>query len=126
MQPELRVAVIAAGERWPEGNLRPAVEDQWGAGSVLQLLRADGWSAISPEANTVADTFCAVARDLAAALYDCARGRELISIGYVDDVETATQLDSSSVVPRLQHGAFTSTLYRCGIPDCRILRLLVW
>jgi len=73
MQPELRVAVIAAGERWPEGNLRPAVEDQWGAGSVLQLLRADGWSAISPEANTVADTF-ALLPEIWLRLYTTAQG----------------------------------------------------
>jgi 2-phosphosulfolactate phosphatase len=71
-------------------------------------LRADGWSAISPEANRAADTFCTVAEDLAKAFNNCASGHELISIGYVDDVETAAQLDSSSVVPVLHHGAFAS------------------
>ncbi|WP_458683737.1 2-phosphosulfolactate phosphatase [Prescottella equi] len=34
------VSVIAAGERWPDGSLRPCVEDLWGAGAVLtELLR---------------------------------------------------------------------------------------
>ena len=32
------VAVVAAGERWPGDVLRPAVEDLWGAGLVIDAL----------------------------------------------------------------------------------------
>jgi 2-phosphosulfolactate phosphatase len=103
---DLRVAVIAAGERWPDGSLRPAVEDQWGAGSLLDLLRTGGWAEMSPDAHAAADTFQLLRDDLFDALTDCASGRELIAIGYSDDVRTAAELDSSTAVPLLRGNAF--------------------
>lgn len=36
------VAVIAAGERWPDGSLRPALEDLLGAGALISGLRPPG------------------------------------------------------------------------------------
>lgn len=105
-QPTLRVAVIAAGERWPDGSLRPAVEDQWGAGSLIDPLCVAGWPSISPEAQAAAAAYRTVASDLPVALNGCASGREVIELGYPDDVRTAAQLDSSRAVPLLQDDAF--------------------
>jgi 2-phosphosulfolactate phosphatase len=39
---ERPIAVIASGERWPDGSLRPALEDGLGAGAVLGPLSAAG------------------------------------------------------------------------------------
>jgi 2-phosphosulfolactate phosphatase len=58
------VAVIAAGERWPGGGLRPAVEDAWGAGAVLTELRRLGWTDLSrkPSRSGPAMRACAAGR----------------------------------------------------------------
>ncbi|MFJ8105902.1 2-phosphosulfolactate phosphatase [Streptomyces sp. NPDC096132] len=44
------VAVIAAGEQWPDGRLRPAVEDLLGAGALISDLHAQGAVPLSVEA----------------------------------------------------------------------------
>ena len=100
------VAVVAAGERWPDDTLRPAVEDLWGAGAVLALLDAD----LSTEARQAADAFRAVEADLPAALRGCASGLELTAATFGADVEVAAELDVADVVPVLERGEFVRSL----------------
>lgn len=95
-----RVAVIAAGERWPNGALRPAVEDLLGAGAIIATLGGSH----SPEAAAAAAAF--VASNVPAQVMSCASGRELIEAGFAQDVEIATMLDASDHVPVLTDGAF--------------------
>ena len=97
------VCVIAAGERWPDGSLRPAVEDLWGAGAVLAGL-PDG--DLTPEAATAAAAYDAVRDDLAALLPACVSGRELVGGGFADDVAIAGEVGVSDVVPVLRDGVF--------------------
>lgn len=102
-----RVVAIAAGERWRDGSLRPAVEDLWGAGGFLSALGADG---LSPEARAAVAAYDAVADELTALLHECAGGRELTQYGFAEDVAIAAEVDTSDVVPVLVNGRlFRST-----------------
>ncbi|MFB7590965.1 2-phosphosulfolactate phosphatase [Streptomyces sp. NPDC056169] len=97
------LAVIASGERWPDGSLRPALEDLLGAGAVLSALARTGVP--TPEASAAA-TLWAATEDPVAALHGCDSGRELYEYGYPQDVAVAAEIDSSTTVPVLVDGAF--------------------
>ena len=118
------LGVVAAGERWPDGSLRPAVEDAWGAGAVIAALSppteadpalalfalfgepgsAPGHPAttpsrtLSPEAAWAATS---VPSDVATLLKLTASGRELEEAGWSLDIEVAAAQDVSQTVPRL-------------------------
>ncbi|MBB2942962.1 2-phosphosulfolactate phosphatase [Actinoplanes lutulentus] len=102
------VAVVAAGERWPDGSLRPAVEDLWGAGAFLHFLSGSGEPAagFSPEAGAAVAAYRAVAGDLPGAVAETASGRELIAGGFRADVEVAAAAGVSTAVPVLREGWF--------------------
>lgn len=102
-----RVSVVAAGERWPDGTLRPAVEDLWGAGAVLAaLLGAVGTEGASPEAISAAAAYDRVRDHVASAVLECASGRELVAAHFERDVEIAGVADASRAVPTLRGEAF--------------------
>jgi 2-phosphosulfolactate phosphatase len=90
------VAVLAAGERWPDGSLRPAAEDLIGAGAIVAGLDPAG---ASPEAQLAAAAFWSVSESLDATLLACASGRELRDRGFAVDVHVAASLDASEAVP---------------------------
>ncbi|MCR6032571.1 hypothetical protein GGQ22_14155 [Nocardioides sp. zg-579] len=103
------VALVPAGERWPDGSLRPAAEDLWGAGAVLAGLPATLLAdpvATSPEARVAVAAWRSVADRLPAELAACAGGRELADLGFADDVAVAAQVGASGVVPLLVDGEF--------------------
>jgi 2-phosphosulfolactate phosphatase len=101
------VAVVAAGERWPDddGAQRPAVEDLIGAGAVLTLLGSDN---PSPEARAAMAAFAAVAADPAAAIAGSASGRQLHHQGFGGDVDLAGLLDVTWTPVQLVDGLFGS------------------
>lgn len=108
------VAVVAAGERWPDGSLRPAVEDLWGSGAVLGAIEGHEHD-LSPEAEVAAAAFRSAcggpdggsgADVLRDRLARCVSGRELAREGFGTDAEIAAELDASDLVPVLVEGRF--------------------
>lgn len=105
------IAVIAAGERWGDGPLRPAVEDMLGAGAILAALDpsgAVGGECCSPEARAARAAFLDVRPRLFEAISTSTSGRELIARGWEDDVATSAALDVTTVVAELVDDAFVA------------------
>lgn len=97
-----RVALVPAGERWPDGSLRPAYEDLVGAGAVAdRMLALDPSVELSPEAEAAALAFRALRP-----LERCASGVELVERGFAEDVRLAAEVDSSTAVPVLVDARF--------------------
>lgn len=103
---ERPIGVIAAGERWPDATLRPALEDLLGAALLLDGL-ADVEGGFSVEAAVAVAVLDGVP-DIAAAVRGSGSGQELITGGYPEDVEAAVEINSSEVVPLLRGDIFHS------------------
>jgi len=96
------IAVIAAGEHWPGGALRPAIEDLLGAGAIIARLQGH----LSAEARVAKAAYLDLKDDLARTLRESRSGQELIAAGFSDDVDLAQQADVSRAVPRLRDGRY--------------------
>lgn len=96
------ISVIAAGERWDDGSLRPALEDLVGAGAIIAHLPGPR----SPEAELAVAAFQHFRHDLRAKLMPCGSAKELVERGFASDVDLALTLDVSDCVPVLIQGAY--------------------
>lgn len=96
------IGVIAAGERWPDSSLRPALEDMLGAGAVICACSATP----NAEARFAADAYRAVGAKLRKLVSNSRSGRELADWGFPDDVALAIERDVTSAVPLLQSGVY--------------------
>ena len=97
-----RITVIAAGERWPDGSLRPALEDLIGAGSIIAHLNGQR----SPEAEMTVAGFLNAQSNLLDTLLRCGSGKELVNKGFEEDVRLAGQLNVSRSAPQLVDEAY--------------------
>ena len=94
------VTVIACGERWPDGSLRPSLEDFLGAGAVIAGLGGSR----SPEATAAGEAWLAAAPRVHDVVSSCASGQEVLARGWGDDLEYAVAVDVSACVPVLRDG----------------------
>ena len=97
-----RVALIPAGEKWPDGSLRPAIEDLIGTGAIISYLSGTR----SPEAEVAVAAFMQSRQKLLETLQQCGSGKEMIAIGFGGDIELAAALNDSDCVPVLRDGAY--------------------
>ena len=99
-----RIALVPAGERWPDGSLRPSFEDLIGAGVIIRYLDGN----CSPEAYAAKSAFLSAEQELTNLLLQCGSGKELIERGFKEDVFLSAELNVSECVPVLQAGAYSS------------------
>ncbi len=103
-----RFSIIPAGERWPDGSLRPASEDLLGAGAIIYHLPGTR----SPEATLAETAFLQFRSNLRDHLTQCGSGRELQEQGFSQDVELAAELNISHAVPLLMDKAFVQVKHQ--------------
>jgi 2-phosphosulfolactate phosphatase len=96
------IGVIPAGEAWPDGSLRPAIEDMLGAGAIVDRLS----DSCSPEAQVMKDAYRSAGRELAGLIRMSVSGRELVDRGFPGDIDMAVDEDVSTSVPVMVDGMF--------------------
>ncbi|MDB5281199.1 MAG: hypothetical protein JWO06_274 [Bacteroidota bacterium] len=96
-----RIAVIAAGELWPDSSLRPCFEDLIAAGAIISFPQGS----LSPESKAALSVFSAY-DNLYEEIRRCSSGKELLARGFENDVKIASEFNVSLNVPLLTEGAY--------------------
>lgn len=105
------IAVIAAGEltsREPDAPLRLAVEDQLGAGAVIDALGALGVDHTSPEAAAACESFRGLRGAVRHLLTASGSGQELLERGARHEVLRAAEVDAVASAAVLRDGVFVA------------------
>ena len=97
-----KIALIPAGEKWPDQSLRPCFEDLIGAGAIAYYLNGT----LSPESQTALSAFNSYKENLTEGLVKCSSGKELIKRGFKNDVILAGEFNCSKSVPILKSGEY--------------------
>ena len=103
-----RISVIPAGEKWPDGSLRPAFEDIAGAGAIISYLKGE----LSPESRAALAVYKCIETELKEQIRKCNSGLELTERGFENDIDLAAELNVSHCVPGLVAGAYVDLNYK--------------
>ena len=98
------IALIAAGEHWPDGTLRFAIEDLMGCGAILEGLDVE----YSSEAQVALAAYQQSRFSIDELIKESVSGDELNERGYPQDVDLALQIDCSNIAPLLCNGCFVA------------------
>lgn len=101
------VGLIAAGDADAAG-WRVAVEDQLGAGAIIDALGALGLDHTSPEAAAACESFRGLQSAVRHLLTASASGQTLLEAGAREAVLSAATLDAASAVPVLHGDVFVA------------------
>ena len=99
---ECSMAIIAAGERWEDGTLRPSWEDMAGAGATISHISGSR----SPEAQAACRVFQFAKGDLEHPMLMRSSGRQRAEGGFHDDVKSASEYSMSTTIPFLNGNEF--------------------
>ena len=97
-----QVGLLAAGEQWVDGSLRPAYEDLVGVGTIAKGLARAGFRA-TPDAAAAA-----ASATRPRPLVECLSGAELVERGFAVDVALAEERDVAHVVAVMSAGRFVA------------------
>lgn len=102
-----RVLVTPCGERWPDGSLRPSIEDYVAAGGIIAAM---GRQNCSPEAEAAVAVWQHYQKQNLVLLRECSSAIELMQRGFAADVDLCLEVDKSSLECRLWGDAYMSAL----------------
>ncbi|WP_343463887.1 2-phosphosulfolactate phosphatase [Pantoea sp.] len=100
-----RILFVPCGERWPDGSLRPCLEDYIAAGGIIA---ATGRDACSPEAEAAVAAWHACQLRKLEPLYHCSSAVELQQRGFSQDVALCLATDAASLGCQLYNEFYAS------------------
>ncbi|WP_215844922.1 2-phosphosulfolactate phosphatase [Candidatus Pantoea bituminis] len=100
-----RILIIPCGERWPDGSIRPCVEDYVAAGGIIDVM---GRGNCSPEAQAAVAAWQFYQQQNLLPLYKCSSACELQQRGFSKDVELCLETDAAKLACQLYGNFYAS------------------